>query len=111
MYSRLDWIVNNETVVRPDAMIVCGNFDTDWLTFPPALVLEIASASTYLKDKNIKYKLYEMHRVPYYLLADTEQEKIECYQLVHGIYQLKQDSTFTLAADCEIELDFEKMWQ
>ena len=111
VYSELDWIVNNETVVRPDAMIVCGNFNTDWLTFPPALVLEIASASTYLKDRNVKYKLYEMHGVKYYLLADTEQEKVECYQLTDGVYQLKQDNSFALASGREIEISFEKMWQ
>ena len=111
VYSELDWIVNNETVVRPDSMIVCGNFKTDWLTFPPALILEIASASTYLKDKNIKYKLYEMYGVQYYLLADTEKEKVECYELINGMYQLKGDHVFKLSADCEIQIDLEKMWQ
>ncbi len=108
VYSELDWIINNETVVRPDAMVVCGNFETDWLTFPPALILEIASASTYLKDKNIKYKLYEMNEVPYYLLADTEKEKVECYQLINGTYQLKRDNVFKLSTDCEIQIDLEK---
>jgi Uma2 family endonuclease len=111
VYSEFDWIVNNETVVRPDLMIVCGAFDTDWLTFPPTLIVEIASASTYMKDRNIKYKLYEMNKVKYYLLADTEKEKIDCYELIDGIYQLKQNTTFLLDNECEINIDFEQMWR
>ena len=111
MYAEPDWIVNNETAVRPDAMIVCGKSDTDRLMFPPVLILEITSASTCLKDKNIQYKLYEMNEVPYYLLADTEQKKIACYQLNDRVYQPKQDSVFRLSADCEIEIDSEKIWQ
>lgn len=110
-YGEFDWIVNNETVVRPDAMIVCGKFETDWLTFPPALILEIASPSTYLKDKNVKHKLYEMNGVKYYVLADTEKEKVECYQLMDGMYQPKQDSNFLLAEGCEIEIDFTAIWK
>ncbi len=42
IYHGLDWIINDSTVVRPDAMIVCGNFDEDFLNFPPVLIIEIA---------------------------------------------------------------------
>ncbi len=110
VFSRLDWIVNDETVVRSDCMIVCGKFETDWLTFPPTLIVEIGSASTYLKDKNVKYKLYEMNGVKYYLLADTEKEKVDCYELINGNYQPKKDDTFQLVEGCEISIDFEQMW-
>lgn len=110
IYSEFDWIVNNETVVRPDLMIVCGKIETDWLTFLPTLIVEITSASTYLKDKNIKYKLYEMNKVKYYLLADTEKEKVDCYELIDNAYQLKKDTTFLLDEGCEITINFEEIW-
>ena len=109
-YGEFDWIVNSETVVRPDAMIVCGKFDTDWLTFPPMLILEIASPSTYLKDKNVKYKLYELNGVKYYILVDTENKKVECYELINNVYQLKRDFTFLLAEGCDVEIDFAVLW-
>lgn len=110
VFCELDWIVNDETVVRPDCMIVCGAFETDWLTFPPALIVEIGSTSTYLKDRNVKYKLYEVTGVKYYLLADTEKQKVESYELIGGIYQLKKNNTFQLREGCEITIDFEQMW-
>ena len=108
--SEVDWIVNNDTVVRPDTMIVCGKITTDFITTVPLLVLEIGSPSTFLKDKNIKYKLYETNGVKYYVLADTEKQKVTVYELVNGSYQVKSDSTFQLSEDCEITIDFDGMW-
>lgn len=35
VYMELDWIVNDNTEVRPDCMVVCGEFKEDFLTFPP----------------------------------------------------------------------------
>ncbi|MBX9785546.1 MAG: Uma2 family endonuclease [Chitinophagaceae bacterium] len=35
VYYELDWVISNDTVVCPDLMIVSGNFETDFLTFPP----------------------------------------------------------------------------
>lgn len=110
LYYEFDWIINNETIVRPDGMIVCGEIKTDWLTFAPSLILEIASDSTYLKDKNVKFKVYEFNKVKYYLLIDPVKQKAECYELVDSFYQMKKDNIFYLDNKCEIEIDFTKMW-
>lgn len=111
VYSEFDWIVSDETVVRPDCMIVCEDSNEDYVTTPPVLIVEIGSVSTYLKDKNIKYKLYEVNGVKYYLMADTEKEKVTIYELTEGSYQLKSDSTFQLSITCEITIDFDIMWK
>ena len=108
--SDVDWIVNNDTVVRPDTMIVCGKVTTDFITSPPSLVLEIGSVSTFLRDKNIKYKLYEISGVKYYIMADTEKQKVTAYELVEGIYEPKSDNIFRLSADCEIMINFNSLW-
>ena len=51
----MDWIVSNDTVVRPDCMIVCGEMKKQGhVTIPPILVLEVASNSTRLRDRNTK---------------------------------------------------------
>jgi Uma2 family endonuclease len=91
-------------------MIVCGQIETDWLTFPPALILEIGSESTYLKDKSVKFKVYELNRVRYYLLVDPIKQKVECYGLSGDSYQLKKDNVFSLDEGCDIEIVFSKMW-
>ena len=70
----LDWLIDNETIVRPDCMIVCGKINEDYLTFPPTLILEISSPSIRMKDRNTKYDLYEMCGVKYYIIADPEKK-------------------------------------
>src|SRR5689334_1758391 len=45
----LDWIINDTTVVRPDIAVVCDNAG-DFITSPPALIIEILSPATALKD-------------------------------------------------------------
>src|ERR1700712_3411283 len=105
IYFELDWIINEETVVRPDSMIVCGNFTTDFLTFPPTLILEVASQSTFLKDRNIKLKLYESNNVKYYLIANPDKKILESFELKDGIYKPKEDgNNYQLTADCSIEI-------
>jgi Uma2 family endonuclease len=109
--NSLDWIVDNETVVRPDSMIYCGNITTDFLTFPPTLILEVASQSTWMKDRNIKLKLYEANNVKYYLLANPDKKILESFELKDGVYQPKEDGyNYELTADCSIEIDPEKLW-
>lgn len=111
VYNEFDWIVNDETVVRPDCMILCGVFIEDYVMKAPVLIVEIGFPSTYMKDKNIKYKLYEMNGVKYYLMADTEKRKVTVFELIDGNYQIKEDSTFKLANGCEITLNFDLMWE
>lgn len=111
VYTEFDWIVSDDTVVRPDCMIVCSDSNEDYVTEAPVLIVEIGSASTYLRDKNIKYKLYELKGVKYYLMADTEKQKITAYELIDERYQPKSDNAFQLSAGCEINIDFDIMWK
>jgi Uma2 family endonuclease len=110
VYYELDWIINEETIVRPDVMIVCGNFETDFLTFPPSLVLELPSPPSRMRDRNTKFTLYEMCGVNYYLIADTDKNSIEIFQLRNNKYQQITDTTFTLTNNCILELDLTGIW-
>ena len=110
VYSELDWIINDETVVRPDIMIICGNFETDFLTFPPTLIVEIASPSTRMRDRNAKFVLYEMCGVKYYILADPDKKSIEVYKLTNNKYQQVSENSFQLTSSCIINLDLQALW-
>lgn len=90
VFFELDWIINDNTVVRSDGMIVCGNFIDDFLNFPPTLILEVSSDSTRMKDRNTKYTLYEMYGVKYYIIAGTEKTSIEVFELTDNKYKQKQ---------------------
>ncbi len=51
-YAGLDWIVSDDTVVRPDVMVVCGDQPGRCLERPPALAIEILSDATVEKDRH-----------------------------------------------------------
>jgi Uma2 family endonuclease len=106
-----DWIINDNTVVRPDVMIICNMPSSDFVRTPPVLVLEIFSASTRLKDRNLKFKLYEENGVRYYLMADPEQNKMEVFRLKNNRYEETTESLFQLTDSCAIQLDLKSIFQ
>jgi Uma2 family endonuclease len=106
----LDWLINDDTIVRPDCMIVCGNIENDYLTFPPNLILEISSPATRMKDRNTKYNLYEMCGVKYYIIADPDKKSVEVFELINNEYISILTTTFLLTPQCSIELDVFNLW-
>jgi Uma2 family endonuclease len=110
-FYELDWVIDNETVIRPDCSIVCGDKHENVISIPPVLIVEIASLSTKLRDRNTKFTLYEMQGVRYYILADTEKKLVEGFELINGKYVSKHDTHFQLTADCSIDLDVFNIWE
>jgi Uma2 family endonuclease len=112
-YAGLDWIVRDDTVVRPDVMVVCGHQPGRYLEQPPALAVEVLSDATADKDRTAKRKLYESAGVSHYLLVDPVKKTIEWLTLSEqGVYvdrspEISAADTFscTLADGCRIELD------
>lgn len=110
VYYELDWIIDDTTVVCPDVMVVCGKFEEDFLRFPPTLILEIASLKTRLKDRNVKFRLYESNGVKFYLIADPDKQTIDTFILKDNFYQQTSERIFELTIDCKIELAIDKLW-
>ena len=84
--SPFDWRISDNTVVQPDVAIFCNKeeFFADYFTKAPVLIVEVLSKSTALKDKNIKYKLYEKQGVKYYIIVEPDYG-------IADIFELKQD--------------------
>src|SRR5690606_23248150 len=98
-----DWIVNDKTVLRPDVMVVCGNFKEDFLTFPPVLVVEVLSPATSMKDRNLKYNIYQEQKVKYYIMVNPDNRACELYELVNGEYVPADNLTgFNLHGSCSL---------
>ncbi len=110
VYSELDWVIDQDTVVRPDCMVVCGNFTEDYLTRKPVLIVEISSQSTKLRDRNTKYNLYQMQGVKYYIIADTEYKTVEVFEMAVNTYFKKTNNTFNLTPECTIDFDVYNLW-
>lgn len=110
IYFELDWIVNDNTVLRPDCMVVCGTFTDDFLTFPPQLILEISSHSTRLRDRNTKYNIYEMYGVKYYLIADCDKKTLEVFELTDNKYKQTYATKFNLTPSCAVTFDAQTLF-
>jgi len=61
----VDWIVDEQTVVRPDLAVVYGEVG-NYLKRAPSVVFEVVSKSTAFKDETIKFELYQREKVNYY---------------------------------------------
>ena len=77
IYVNLDWIVSDDTVIRPDLMTVCGDQPAKHLERPPALLVEVLSESTRLSDLNAKQTLATQHYVSHYFTIDPELRTIQ----------------------------------
>ena len=116
VYDFIDVKVTDDTVLQPDAVVVCKPISKKFLDFPAALVVEILSPGTALKDRHNKFSSYEKMGIPYYLIVDTDNQTIEIYSLVNGQYQkIEFDATkefiFSLADDCNIPVVLNNIWE
>lgn len=109
----IDWKVSEDTVIRPDLMIICDATDEEFQTTTPKLVIEILSPATAIKDRNLKFELLQREKVKYYLIVDPNTKLIEIYQIQQGAYKKlieldKGDFEFDLDS-CKIYVNFDKL--
>jgi Uma2 family endonuclease len=110
VHQDLDWKIDEGTVVRPNIMIVCGEFSDDFLNFPPTLVVEILSPGTSMKDRNIKFNLYEGQKVKYYILVNPDNRVCEFFQYEGTSYvQQNEIKNFNLHEQCSMSLDISSL--
>jgi Uma2 family endonuclease len=113
LYTGLDWIVQHDTVVRPDLMLVCGRQPELHLERAPTLVVEVLSESTADKDRTVKRELYESFGVEHYLLADPAAKSIQWLKLgpqnkfVDQAPEIADDGRFALETrgGCRVRFD------
>ena len=114
VYQPLDYLLQNDTVLQPDMLIVCDEIEKKFLDFPPGLVAEILSPATALKDRHTKYSLYQSQAIPYYIIIDPDAEEAEVHALENSAYQLKQKGRnfihdFDLEK-CRANVNFGEIW-
>lgn len=108
----VDWKINDETVVRPDSLVVCDlSTNKAYLSKTPEIIFEVLSPSTKIKDRNYKSNLYAENGVKYYVLVEPAGMFAEVYELKNGQYKLegeyKEESYhFVLENGCEFEFSF-----
>jgi len=111
-----DWIVSEDTVVRPDIVIVCGPFPERHIVEPPRLIVEVLSPSTEEKDRTAKLDLYAYQSVEFYLLVDPIGKSIEAFRIdaSTGKYvamPVGDALAFELGANCVARLDLRSLFR
>jgi len=96
-----DWYVSEDTVVRPDIMVLCGEV-REKVYITPELIVEVVSESTEKMDERVKFELYEREGVPYYLLVYPEIRRMKLYRLLEGRYVAERELRITLRDRCII---------
>jgi Uma2 family endonuclease len=115
VYEFIDVKIEEDTIVQPDVLIVCKPINKNFLDFPAALVVEILSPATALKDRHSKFALYEKMGIKYFLIINADPQKIEIFTLINGQYQVtnytgSEPYLFLLEDDCKIEVDLNNIW-
>jgi len=113
--QEVDWIVNENTVVRPDIVVVCGKVEGDeHLKKVPEVIFEIVSKATVFKDEKVKFKLYEEEGVKYYVLVYPDRRNIKIFELKDDKYGKVfegGEGKFTFSLECPLTLEFTAIWK
>jgi len=105
---------NEDTIVRPDTMVVCFELDKK-ITKTPELIFEVVSKSSARRDEFLKFELYEREGVKYYSLVYPDNKKIKVFKLENGKYRkigdFYENDTFLYEVKCPIKIDFGKIFK
>ncbi len=116
VYQPIDYIVDENTILQPDLLIVCKPIVGKVLDFAPDLVVEILSPATALKDRHTKFEIYESQGIGYYLIVDIQANKVEVFKLTDKKYLLEdapqeQAYTFDIGDDCHPSFVLDAIWE
>jgi len=76
-----DWIIDEDTVLRPDLSIVCGTTTDGHIRVTPTLIIEVLSDGTRDKDRTAKRARYAAAGVRHYLMSDPKDGTTERLEL------------------------------
>ena len=110
-----DWKISNDTILRPDIVLVCDDEGDKYLTKAPKIIIEILSPSTAKKDETIKFDIYEEERVDYYILVYPSDLRAKVYRFKGDRYTKIGDFTKEKLIfdniECNLEIDFEEVFR
>ena len=113
--SEMDYKISDDTILRPDIAMVCGQREGAYIKKSPELIVEIVSQSSALRDEKIKFFLYESEKVPYYVLLYPEDLKAKIYKLDGKSYEKVTDileGTFVFdGVECSPKIDFDFVFE
>ncbi|QEP42899.1 Uma2 family endonuclease [Ectothiorhodospiraceae bacterium BW-2] len=111
----IDVEFSEDTVVRPDLIVICHTPEGERITRAPELIVEILSKTTANRDESTKLQLYEREGVSYYAIVAPEAKRTKLYRLIDGEYRKIGDfyaeSQPIELSKCAFTFDFSSVWQ
>jgi Uma2 family endonuclease len=107
VYANLDWIISDDTVIRPDLMVVCGEQPERHLERPPSLMVEVLSDSTCGRDLTAKCTLCRENNVQHYLIIDPA-DQMTLHITADGDQTNDSNQTIDLTltdGDCSVQIE------
>ena len=112
--SPIDWKISEDTVVQPDVALFCEKIKKPYFSSTPLIVVEVLSPATEKKDLEVKFKLYENQKVPFYIIVSPSKKIAHIYKIENDKYKLfKEVSNENVEIEfenCKTEIDFNKIF-
>ncbi len=110
-----DWKIHENTVLKPDVVLICDEQNEDYLTRAPEIIVEVISPSTATRDEKFKFEIYEKEKVSFYLLVYPKEYKVKLYKLENNKY-IKEGDFFTETyhfegLTCPVKLNFNDVFK
>ena len=86
VFGEADWKVSDDTVVKPNVVLICNETNEAYMTKAPEIIVEVISKSTAKRDEKTKFKLYQDEGVKYYIIVYPRDLKAKIYKLESGKY-------------------------
>ncbi len=113
--SEVDYKISDETILRPDVVLICNEQNKAYLTKAPEIIVEIISKSTAKRDETYKFDIYEKEKVKYYIIVYPDDLKAKVYKLDAKEYDKQGDFTNEIYefknTRCKVSVDFEKVFR
>jgi len=113
--GEIDYKVSDDTILKPDIVLTCGETNESYLTKAPEIIVEIISKSTAKRDEKYKFEIYEKEKVNYYILVYPDDLRAKVYKLKDSKYDKEgdflQESYHFEETTCSVSLDFERVFK
>ncbi len=113
----VDYKIDEHTTLRPDVLVASKiPANANYIDNIPKIIFEVLSPSTKLKDRTVKFQIYQNQGVRYLVLVDPKSGLAELYTLSSkGVYllsdELKEENVTFEFDECSIDFDFGAIWE
>lgn len=105
----------DDTVLRPDVVLICNEPNDTYLTKAPEIAFEIISPATAKRDEKYKFEIYEKELVKYYVLVYPDDLIAKIYKNEQARYIKQGDFSFERydfeQTTCKVSIDFDKLFK